>query len=111
MPIIPVPKRTIKAPTDVIRVATPSQEYLPKVPALVIANVDIKNRRLPTKTFGWAKGVLSLVKRKPADNKTNGKNIVVHERCETKKSFSLTKIIPCLAKETITKPAREKKNI
>jgi len=106
-----VPKRRIKAPTPVTKVATPFQALFPKIPAFVMVAKEIKKSRLPITTLGWPSGILNFETKKAKDKKIKGRNIVVQEKYLIKKSFSFTRRTPCLAKETITRPAREKKNI
>jgi hypothetical protein len=75
-----VPKRTINAPTGVIREEMPSQAASPTIPAREMVAIEIKKIRPPTTTFGWARGNLIFERRKAKERKTKGKKMVVQEK-------------------------------
>ena len=64
----------------VISAATPSQAFIPNIPALVRLAIETKKRRIPTITLGWLKGPFSLETKKEKERKIKGKNTTVQEK-------------------------------
>lgn len=103
-----VPTSTMKAPAPVISVAIPSHAAVPKLPALVSVDNEIKKSREPITTFGSLSGVLNLETSNPKLKNIKGSNHVVQENNPTSPSFSLTKRSPLRENDNSTNPAREK---
>jgi hypothetical protein len=71
-----VPRRTIKAPTPVIKVATPFHASRPVSPDWVIVAREIAKRRLPITTFGCPNGVLNFDTKNAKDRNIKGRKMV-----------------------------------
>lgn len=79
-PVMAIPKRRIKAPTEVTSEESPSQASFPKIPALPMVETEIKKIRPPTMTLGWERGILILESMKAKDRKIKGRKIVAQEK-------------------------------
>ena len=62
-------------------------------------------------TLGKPKGDLNFETKRPKERNIKGKKMVLQEKIRIKKSLRVMRMSPCLAKETIIRPAREKKVI